>query len=324
MVSQKEMTHAASSSFLPLSCGHPADGRVGSGPRTGGLDVAGLWELIFSLGFLLRVAFCRDPMLASPVVPGSGSCLPRGRKRASDLSPWAMGIPFGVGQLLVAPSYNLARGIPLKKGKRNKGSDKAADAPFAYRWSRPGDPRACRLSVLTSLITMDRLDLRRVEAVVRTDRRQPEQALQVLEEAGSLPCSKEWSTIGPSLCAGSTSQGRALRGVTLSVLEQVLTDAESAVSEPLPGRRATSLHRRKYLMRAPQALEASLLCWSVWCRWRCRLPGRVRRWQGSSALVSIRRPASYNSMILQLRPQTVTQSGVGHFARQCRSLGLLR
>jgi hypothetical protein len=62
----------------------------------------GLWQVIFSLGVFSSCRFLPRPMLAAGawyLLTGL-VCIAIGEGRA--LSPWAMGIPYGVGQLLVA------------------------------------------------------------------------------------------------------------------------------------------------------------------------------------------------------------------------------
>ena len=62
----------------------------------------GIWQIIFSLGVFSSCRFLPRPMVAVGawyLLTGL-ICLSLGDARA--LSPWAMGIPFGVGQLLVA------------------------------------------------------------------------------------------------------------------------------------------------------------------------------------------------------------------------------
>jgi hypothetical protein len=62
----------------------------------------GLWQVIFSLGVFASCRFLPRPMLAAGcwyLLTGL-VCISTGDNRA--FSPWAMGIPFGVGQLLVA------------------------------------------------------------------------------------------------------------------------------------------------------------------------------------------------------------------------------
>jgi hypothetical protein len=62
----------------------------------------GLWQIIFSLGVFSSCRFLPRPMLAAGVwyLLTGLMCIALGWARA--LSPWAMGIPFGAGQLLVA------------------------------------------------------------------------------------------------------------------------------------------------------------------------------------------------------------------------------
>jgi hypothetical protein len=62
----------------------------------------GLWQIVFSLGVFSSCRFLPRPMLAAGawyLLTGL-LCITLGGARA--LSPWAMGIPFGAGQLLVA------------------------------------------------------------------------------------------------------------------------------------------------------------------------------------------------------------------------------
>jgi hypothetical protein len=64
--------------------------------------VPGMWQIIFSLGVFSSCRFLPRPMIAAGawyLLTGL-ACVALGDTRA--LSPWAMGIPYGVGQLLVA------------------------------------------------------------------------------------------------------------------------------------------------------------------------------------------------------------------------------
>jgi len=64
--------------------------------------VPGMWQIIFSLGVFSSCRFLPRPMIAAGawyLLTGL-VCIALGDTRA--LSPWAMGIPYGVGQLLVA------------------------------------------------------------------------------------------------------------------------------------------------------------------------------------------------------------------------------
>jgi len=62
----------------------------------------GLWQVIFSLGVFSSCRFLSRPMLAAGVwyLLSGLTCIMLADVRA--LSPWAMGIPYGVGQLLIA------------------------------------------------------------------------------------------------------------------------------------------------------------------------------------------------------------------------------
>jgi hypothetical protein len=75
----------------------------------------GLWELIFSLGVFASCRFLPRQMFAVGVwyLAAGLFCLAAGSATRA-LSPWAMGIPFGVGQLLVAAVLQFGYGEPLE------------------------------------------------------------------------------------------------------------------------------------------------------------------------------------------------------------------
>ena len=75
----------------------------------------GLWELIFSLGIFASCRFLPRQMFAVGVwyLAAGLSCLTAASVTRT-LSPWAMGIPFGVGQLLVAAVLQFGYGEPLE------------------------------------------------------------------------------------------------------------------------------------------------------------------------------------------------------------------
>jgi hypothetical protein len=75
----------------------------------------GLWELIFSLGVFASCRFLPRQMFAVGVwyLAAGLSCLAIGGATRS-LSPWMMGIPFGVGQLLVAAVLQFGYGETLE------------------------------------------------------------------------------------------------------------------------------------------------------------------------------------------------------------------
>ena len=62
----------------------------------------GIWQVIFSLGIFSSCRFLPRPMIAAGVwyLLTGLACIAMGGDRA--FSPWAMGLPFGAGQLLVA------------------------------------------------------------------------------------------------------------------------------------------------------------------------------------------------------------------------------
>src|SRR5580704_17336228 len=62
--------------------------------------IPGLWQVVFSLGIFSSCRFLPRPMIAAGIwylLTGLG-CIALAGDGA--LSPWAMGVPFGVGQLL--------------------------------------------------------------------------------------------------------------------------------------------------------------------------------------------------------------------------------
>jgi ABC-type cobalamin transport system permease subunit len=62
----------------------------------------GMWQVIFSLGIFSSCRFLPRPMIAAGLWYLSTGlvCMALADNRA--LSPWAMGVPYGAGQLLVA------------------------------------------------------------------------------------------------------------------------------------------------------------------------------------------------------------------------------
>jgi hypothetical protein len=75
----------------------------------------GLWELIFSLGVFASCRFLPRQMFAVGVwyLAAGLFCLAAG-STTQTLSPWSMGVPFGVGQLLVAAVLQFGYGEPLE------------------------------------------------------------------------------------------------------------------------------------------------------------------------------------------------------------------
>jgi hypothetical protein len=75
----------------------------------------GLWQLIFSLGVFASCRFLPRQMFAVGVwyLAAGLTCLAIGSVTRT-LSPWTMGIPFGVGQLFVAGVLQFGYGESLE------------------------------------------------------------------------------------------------------------------------------------------------------------------------------------------------------------------
>jgi hypothetical protein len=111
----REMVQSAVEQFLPA-------GVVGSLLTVVLMRVApeqcwmlpGLWELIFSLGVFASCRFLPRQMFAVGVwyLAAGLYCLAVGGAERA-LSPWEMGIPFGIGQLLVAAVLHFGYEEPL-------------------------------------------------------------------------------------------------------------------------------------------------------------------------------------------------------------------
>jgi hypothetical protein len=83
-------------------------------PREGWL-LPGLWQLIFSLGVFASCRFLPRQMFVVGVwYLGSGLFCLAAASTTQALSPWMMGIPFGVGQLLVAAVLQFGYGEALE------------------------------------------------------------------------------------------------------------------------------------------------------------------------------------------------------------------
>ena len=75
----------------------------------------GLWQLIFSLGVFASCRFLPRQMFAVGVwYLAAGLCCLAVASATRALSPWAMGIPFGIGQLLVAAVLQFGYGESLE------------------------------------------------------------------------------------------------------------------------------------------------------------------------------------------------------------------
>jgi hypothetical protein len=98
-----EMIHLAVEQFMPaLGAGALITLVLARGAPAVQALLPGIWQVVFSLGVFSSCRFLPRPMLAAGVwyLLTGLVCASLGAPRA--LSPWAMGIPYGVGQLLVA------------------------------------------------------------------------------------------------------------------------------------------------------------------------------------------------------------------------------
>jgi hypothetical protein len=98
-----EMIRMAVEQFLPAAVAGALMTLVLAGSVPSALwMLPGLWQVIFSLGVFSSCRFLPRPMAAAGVwyLLTGMACIMLANGRA--LSPWAMGIPYGAGQLLVA------------------------------------------------------------------------------------------------------------------------------------------------------------------------------------------------------------------------------
>ena len=97
-----EMVHPTLEQFLPpIVAGLLVTVVLRYAPQ-GRWMLAGLWQMLFSMGVFASCRFLQRQMFAVGVwyIVAGLTCLALGGERS--FSPWAMGIPFGIGQLLVA------------------------------------------------------------------------------------------------------------------------------------------------------------------------------------------------------------------------------
>jgi hypothetical protein len=112
----REMVQSAVAQFLPaVMVGFLLTVVLVRAAPEEGWMLPGLWELIFSLGVFASCRFLPRQMFAVGVwyLAAGLFCL-AAASATHTLSPWAMGIPFGVGQLLVAAVLRFGYGEPLE------------------------------------------------------------------------------------------------------------------------------------------------------------------------------------------------------------------
>ncbi len=114
----KEMTHAAVEQFLPaIVAGLLLTVVLVRATPQATWMLPGLWELVFSLGIFASCRFLPRPMFGVGLwyLAAGLACLAIESSHQT-LSPWAMGIPFGVGQLLVASVLQSGYGDVVEEG----------------------------------------------------------------------------------------------------------------------------------------------------------------------------------------------------------------
>ena len=112
----REMVQSAMEQFLPaMMVGFLLTAVMMSVAAQDCWLLPGLWELIFSLGIFASCRFLPRQMFAVGVwYLGSGLYCLAAASATHALSPWMMGVPFGVGQLLVAAVLEFGYGKPLE------------------------------------------------------------------------------------------------------------------------------------------------------------------------------------------------------------------
>ena len=112
----REMVQSAMEQFLPaMMVGFLLTAVMMSVAAQDCWLLPGLWELIFSLGIFASCRFLPRQMFAVGVwYLGSGLYCLAAASATHALSPWMMGVPFGVGQLLVAAVLEFGYGEPLE------------------------------------------------------------------------------------------------------------------------------------------------------------------------------------------------------------------
>lgn len=115
----KEMTHAAVEQFMPaLVAGILLTVVLVHAASQDSWMLPGLWELMFSLGIFASCRFLPRPMFGVGLwyLAAGLACIAI-ESLSKSLSPWAMGIPFGVGQLLVASVLQFGYGDSVEESQ---------------------------------------------------------------------------------------------------------------------------------------------------------------------------------------------------------------
>jgi hypothetical protein len=114
----KEMMHAAVEQFLPaVVTGILLTAVLVKAAPQATWMLPGLWELMFGLGVFASCRFLPRPMFGVGLwyLLSGLACLAFESTRLT-LSPWSMGLPFGVGQLLIAGVLQYNYGDCVEEG----------------------------------------------------------------------------------------------------------------------------------------------------------------------------------------------------------------
>jgi hypothetical protein len=108
----QEMIQAAVEQFLPAGlAGALLTAAIARFAPESVWMLPALWQIVFSLGVFASGRFLPRPiLLVGAWYLASGACCLGLARGAHALSPWAMGLPFGLGQLLLAAILQFSHG----------------------------------------------------------------------------------------------------------------------------------------------------------------------------------------------------------------------
>ena len=221
-----EMIHAATEQFIPAGVAGVLLTFVlyRFAPQSLWM-LPGLWQIVFSLGLFASCRSLPRPMFAAALwYLATGLASLAFANGADAFSPYAMAVPYSVGQLS-SPSFFIEpseRPMPKANSKNETGR-------FAYDGLDRVIHEKARLSVLTSLVAHPKGlvfgDLKQMCGLTDGNL---SRHLAVLEEAGLIDIVKGYDHNRPQTVVRITQQGRRRYLDYLAVLEQVVRDAASA------------------------------------------------------------------------------------------------
>ncbi len=191
----------------------------------------GLWQIFFSLGIFASCRLlARATFWVAVFYLGTGLTVLALARGEAALSPWAMGLPFGVGQLLAAAVlYQHTGARPCLEPKAKPGE---TNGRFAYDGLERVFHEKARLGIMTSLVSQPR-------GVVFSDLKEMchltdgnlSRHLQVLNEAGFVEIWKGFHNNRPQTLCRITDEGRRRFLEYINVLETVVHDALNAARD---------------------------------------------------------------------------------------------